>query len=230
MAFVDPFDHAPIEGLVTGKAPTEPQDAILFGCNIEIAFVDCLVQSLTGLKGLCAADALVYACTDWLHIADLLAAGRACELPLKDLCVWGKTEASPGTLYRSQHELVCIFAARASERAGNVALSRHGQKRSNLWTYRVPNSLASASDAPPTVPRGAAKPVTLVADAIRDATNRGAVVLDTFLGSGTTLIAAQETGRVCVGIEHDPRYVDLAIRRWQQATQQQGAVEKVITN
>jgi DNA modification methylase len=124
------------------------------------------------------------------------------------------------TLYRNQHELVCIFAASAGERA-DIALSRHGQKRSNLWTYRATNSLAGESDEPPTAPRGRAKPVTLVTDAIRDATKRGAVVLDTFLGSGTTLIAAQETGRVCVGIEHDPRYVDLAIRRWQCATQQQ---------
>jgi hypothetical protein len=220
MAFVDPFDHAPIEGSATGKAPTQQQGAMLFGCDIERALVDFLVHSLTGLKRLCATDALVYACTDWRHLADLLAAGRACELPLKDLCVWGKTEASPGTLYRSQHELVCIFAASAGDRADNVALTRHGQKRSNLWTYRTPNSLASESDEPPTVSGGGAKPVTLVADAIRDATKRGAVVLDTFLGSGTTLIAAQETGRVCVGIERDPRYVDLAIRRWQHATQQ----------
>jgi DNA modification methylase len=221
MAFVDPVDHAPIEGSATGNAPTQQQDAMLFGCNTESALFDFLVQSLAGLKRLCTTDALLYACTDWRHLADLLAAGRDCELQLKDLCVWGKTEASPGTLYRNQHELVCIFAAGASERADNVALTRHGQKRSNLWTYRATNSLAGESDKPPTVPHRMAKPVILVADAIRDATKRGAVVIDTFLGSGTTLIAAEETGRACVGIERDPRYVDLAIRRWQTATQQQ---------
>jgi len=200
---------------------TQEKDATPFGCDTEIAFVGLLVQSLTCLKALCARDALIYAGIDWRQIADLLAAGRACELSLEDLCVWGKTEASVGTLYRSQHELVCIFAASASELPDKVALSRRGQKRSNLWTYRAPTSVASENDERPIAPGGPAKPVALVADAIRDATKRGAVVLDTFLGSGTTLIAAQETGRVCVGIEHDPRHVDLAIRRWQCATQQQ---------
>src|SRR5262249_41897639 len=156
--------------------------------DTEIAFVGLLVQSLTCLKALCARDALIYAGIDWRQIADLLAAGRACELSLEDLCVWGKTEASVGTLYRSQHELVCIFAASASELPDKVALSRRGQKRSNLWTYRAPTSVASENDERPIAPGGPAKPVALVADAIRDATKRGAVVLDTFLGSGTTLI------------------------------------------
>jgi len=220
MAFVDPFDHAPIGDSVISKARIQQRDAVLFGRNPEMQFVDFLARSLTGLKALCATDALIYACADWRHIADLLAAGRTCELPLTDLCVWGKTEASPGTLYRNQHELLCIFAASASERADNVTLTCRGRKRSNLWTYRAPSSLASEIDEPPIAPRSSAKPVKLVADAIRDATKRGAVILDTFLGSGTTLIAAQETGRICVGIEHDPRYVDLAIRRWQRATQQ----------
>jgi hypothetical protein len=213
MAFLD----------LTHNANTSPeqQDATPLGCNAEIALVDFLNQSLTCLNVLCATDALIYASIDWRHFAELLAAGRACGLSLEDLCVWGKTEASVGMLYRSQHELVCIFAASASDRAGNVKLSRHGQKRSNLWTYRAPTCVAAENDERPIAPRGPVKPVALVADAIRDATKRGAVIVDTFLGSGTTLIAAEETGRICVGIEHDPRHVDLAIRRWQRTTQQQ---------
>jgi DNA methylase/ParB-like nuclease domain len=220
MAFLDLTYITPIEGSVTDNISTQQQDAEPLVCNAEIARVDFLTQLLSCLKVLCARDALIYAGIDWRHIADLLAAGRACGLSLEDLCVWGKTEASVGMLYRSQHELVCIFAASASELANKVALSRHGQKRSNLWTYRAPTSVAGENEERPIAPRGPVKPVALVADAIRDATKRGAVIVDTFLGSGTTLIAAQETGRVCMGIEHDPRHVDLAIRRWQCATQQ----------
>jgi hypothetical protein len=219
MAFIDPFGDAPIGDFVFGKG----QQVALEGleCNIETQFTDFLVQSLAGLKTLCTPHALIYACTDWPHIADLLATAKVCDLPLMDLCVWGKAEASAGSLYRSQHELVCIFQANASDNAHNIELGRHGRNRSNLWTYPATNSPASEGEELPAAPHRTAKPVTLVADAIRDATKRGAVVIDTFLGSGTTVIAAEETGRVCVGIEHDPRHVDLAIRRWQHATQQQ---------
>jgi hypothetical protein len=209
MAFIDPFGDSTIGDLLTTKGRAQQH---------ALQPSELLTQSLTVLKALCTTDALLYACTDWPHIADLFAAAKICELPLMDLCVWGKAEAVPGSLYRSQYELVCIFRANAGDHAHNVELGRHGRNRSNLWTYR---GTASKSDESPTGPRGVAKPVTLVADAIRDATKRGAVIVDTFLGSGTTLIAAQETGRVCVGIERDPRYVDLSIRRWQNATQQQ---------
>jgi hypothetical protein len=212
MAFLD-IAYSP-------NTSTQQHDATPFGCDTEIAFVDFLAQSLTCLRALCAGGALIYAGIDWRQIADLLAVGRACGLHLEDLCVWGKTEATVGMLYRSQHELVCIFAASASDRAGNVKLSRHGQKRSNLWTYRASTCVAAENDERPIAPRGPVKPVALVADAMRDATKRGAVIVDTFLGSGTTLIAAEKTGRICVGIEHDPRHVDLAIRRWQRTTQQ----------
>ena len=62
------------------------------------------------------------------------------------------------------------------------------------------------------------KPVALIADALLDCSARGDIVLDAFLGSGSTLIAAERTGRVCCGIELDPLYVDTAIRRWQRHT------------
>ena len=222
MAFFDPVGNAPLGDFASGKGQAQQQDAIEgLECNVEKQFTDFLVQSLTGLKAVCTPHALIYACTDWPHIADLLATAKVCDLPLMDVCVWGKAEASDGSLYRSQYELICILRASAGEHAQKVELARHGRSRSNLWTYHATNSPASEGQELAGAPPRAPKPVTLVADAIRDATKRGAVVIDTFLGSGTTVIAAEETGRTCAGIEFDPRYVDLAIRRWQIATQQQ---------
>jgi DNA modification methylase len=122
-----------------------------------------------------------------------------------------------GSLYRSQHELICVFKAGASNHINNVELGRHGRNRSNLWTYRGLNSFGADRDellaSHPTV-----KPVLMIADAIRDVTRRGDAVLDTFIGSGTTLMAAEETGRVCFGVDLDPLYVDVAVRRWQGQT------------
>lgn len=65
------------------------------------------------------------------------------------------------------------------------------------------------------------KPVELCVDAILDVSQRGDTVLDIFLGSGTTLIAAEKTGRACCGIEIEPRFVDVVIRRWKQLTGQE---------
>jgi hypothetical protein len=119
-----------------------------------------------------------------------------------------------GSLYRSQHEVIPVFATGAGQHANNVELGRHGRNRSNLWTYRGFNAFGQDRDAllacHPTV-----KPVAMIADALRDVTKRGGIVLDTFMGSGSTLMAAEETGRVCFGAELDPLYVDVAIRRWQ---------------
>jgi DNA modification methylase len=143
-------------------------------------------------------------------------------LDLINLCVWAKTNAGMGSLYRSQHEIICVFKAGAAKHLNNVELGRHGRNRSNLWTYRGMNSFGSGRDellsTHPTV-----KPVLLIADAIRDVTKRGDVVLDTFLGSGSTIMAAEETGRVGVGIDLDPLYVDVAVRRWQAQTRRDAA-------
>jgi DNA modification methylase len=158
--------------------------------------------------------ALIYACMDWRHVFELLAAGRQCNLDLFNLCVWAKTNAGMGSLYRSQHELICVFKAGASNHINNVELGRHGRNRSNLWTYRGLNSFGADRDellaSHPTV-----KPVLMIADAIRDVTKRGDPVLDTFMGSGSTVMAAEETGRVGIGVDLDPLYVDVAVRRWQ---------------
>jgi DNA modification methylase len=146
----------------------------------------------------------------------LLTAGAEAYGELKDLCVWVKDNAGMGSLYRSQHELVLVFKEHGGAHRNKVQL---GRNRSNVWHYPGANSFARRGAEGnllalhPTV-----KPVAMVADAILDCTARGGIVLDAFLGSGTTVIAAERTGRRCCGVELDPVYVDTAIRRWQALT------------
>jgi hypothetical protein len=158
-------------------------------------------------------------CMDWRHIPELQAAGDAACTETKNVCVWAKDNAGMGSLYRSQHELVFVFKAGHAPHRNNVELGRHGRHRSNLWSYPGVNSFAGRGEEGgllalhPTV-----KPVAMVADAMLDCTARGDLVLDPFLGSGTTLVAAERVGRRCRGLELDPLYVDTAVRRWQALT------------
>src|SRR6201995_1169084 len=121
-----------------------------------------------------------------------------------------------GSLYRSQHELVFVFKQGRESHRNNVQLGQFGRNRSNVWTYPGANSFVrngeegNLSALHPTV-----KPVAMIADAMLDCSARGDIVLDGFLGSGTTVIAAERTGRRCYGLELDPGYVDLTVRRWQ---------------
>jgi hypothetical protein len=165
----------------------------------------------------CSAEgSLHYLCIDWRHLGELLAAGRAAYGELKNLCVWVKDNAGMGSLYRSQHELVLVFKQGHRTHRNNIQLGRFGRNRSNIWQYPGANSFGRCGEEGnlsvlhPTV-----KPVAMVADAILDCSARGDIVLDAFLGSGTTVIAAERTGRRCYGLELDPAYVDTIIRRWQ---------------
>ena len=150
-------------------------------------------------------------------MSELLAAGAEVYSELKNLCVWNKTNGGMGSLYRSKHELVFVFKSGTDSHINNVALGRHGRYRSNVWDYAGQNSLSRGARGKlslhPTV-----KPVALVADAIRDCSQRGGVVLDPFGGSGTTLIAAERCGRRAALIEYEPRYVDVIVKRWQNLT------------
>ena len=154
---------------------------------------------------------------DWRHLREILEAGDHADLELKNLCVWAKSNAGMGTFYRSQHELVLVFKHGDAPHQNNFELGQRGRSRSNVWSYRGVNTFGKDRmellGAHPTV-----KPVALVADALRDVSRRGEIVIDPFLGSGSTLLAAEETGRVCIGVEIDPAYVEVAIRRWQKQT------------
>ena len=154
---------------------------------------------------------------DWRHAYALQTAGRTVYDELKNICVWNKTNGGMGSLYRSKHELVFVFKSGTAPHVNNVELGRHGRNRNNVWDYGGVNSLRLGRLAElgmhPTV-----KPVALVADAIKDCSKRRGIVLDPFVGSGTTIIAAEKTGRIAYTMELDPRYVDVAVRRWQAFT------------
>jgi len=165
------------------------------------------------------ADSVHFICMDWRHMGELLAAGRQTYDTLLNVCVWVKDNDGMGSFYRSRHELVFVFRNGKRRHRNNIQLGQYGRNRTNVWEYPGVNTLSRRSDEGnllalhPTV-----KPVALVADAILDCSARGEIVLDAFIGSGSTLIAAERVGRICFGIEIDPLYVDVAIRRWQQHT------------
>jgi hypothetical protein len=160
---------------------------------------------------------LHYYCMDWRHCEEMLTAAKAADLEHKNICVWCKTNPGMGSLYRSQHEFVFVFKNGSAPHINNINLGVHGRNRSNVWDYRGISSFGKHRDEllamHPTV-----KPVALIADIIRDASARGDLVLDVFGGSGSTLVAAEKTGRRAALIEIDPLYVDCAIRRWQALT------------
>lgn len=160
---------------------------------------------------------LHFICMDWRHMQDLLEAAAPVYAELKNLCVWAKDNAGMGSLYRSQHELVLVYKHGTAPHRNNVELGRHRRNRTNLWSYPGVNSFGRKGEEGNLLALHP-KPVKLVADAILDCSSRGDVVVDAFLGSGTTLIAAERVGRSCFGLELDPLYVDTIIRRWQALT------------
>jgi DNA modification methylase len=165
------------------------------------------------------AGALTFAFMDWRHLGEILAAGRQVYSELKQLVVWAKTNAGQGSFYRSQHELIFVFKNGNGRHQNNIQLGRHGRNRSNLWSYAGVNTFRAGRlddlSVHPTV-----KPIALVADAMRDCSRRNDIILDPFMGSGTTILAAERVGRRGYGLEIDPLYVDVAIRRWQDFTKQ----------
>jgi len=171
---------------------------------------------LTDCMTLCAkystATALGYFWQDWRHIDEIMAAGRTAYPLFINLCVWSKATGGMGKLYRSQHELCFIFG-KDKKYLDNVELGKHGRYRTNVWNYAGVNSFGAHKGDQKFHPT--TKPYEMFKDAILDCTPRGGIVLDAFLGSGTTLIAAEKAKRICYGIELEPKYVDTAIRRFQ---------------
>jgi DNA modification methylase len=155
---------------------------------------------------------------DWRHMAELLDAGHRVYAELLNLCVWVKNNGGMGSFYRSQHELVFAFRSGKASHRNNIQLGKYGRNRTNVWEYAGVNTVFKGEEGSLLALHPTVKPVALVADALLDCTARGDLVLDSFLGSGTTLMAAEQVGRVCYAIEIDPLYTDTAIRRWQRRT------------
>lgn len=222
MVFTDPPYNVPIAGHVSGKGGIQHREfAMASGEMSRAAFTDFLSQAIAGMKRVVTSGALMYMCMDWRHLRELSDAGDAQGIELKNLAVWDKGCGGMGSLYRSQHELVFVFKAGNSPHINNVQLGRFGRNRTNVWRYPGINSFArSAGEGNLLALHPTVKPVALIVDVLLDASKRGQTVLDPFLGSGSTVIAAEQTGRIAYGIELDPRYVDVTIRRWQRLTGQ----------
>ena len=203
MIFSDPPYNVPIEGNVSGLGAVHHRDFVMaYGELTEAEFTAFLTKACTLFVRHSIQGSLHFICMDWRHIAEVLAAGRKAYTELKNLCVWAKDNAGMGSLYRSQHELVFVFKSGRAAHRNNVQLGQYGRSRTNVWRYPGVNSFSRSSDEGNLLAlHPTAKPVALVADAILDCTARGDVVIDGFLGSGTTVIAAERTGRRCYGLE-----------------------------
>jgi DNA modification methylase len=183
----------------------------------EAEFVSFLTTSIKALSAHCEDGALLYMYMDWRHVWEMMSGIRAADLRLLNIAVWVKAAPAMGAFYRSQHELCFIAKKGNAVHRNNIQLGRFGRSRSNCWFYAGVNSFGP-NRAEQLAMHPTCKDVSMLSDAIRDATHRGEIVLDGFLGSGSTLIAAERTGRVCYGIELDPLYVDVILRRWERAT------------
>jgi DNA modification methylase len=183
-----------------------------------------LAQTLGNGVQVSAEGAVHFVCMDWRGVGDLADVGRDLYGAMLNLVVWNKSNAGQGSFYRSQHELIGVFRVGNETHRNNIELGRFGRNRSNVWTYAGINTFGSGRmdnlASHPTV-----KPVALVADALLDCTIRGDVVLDQFCGSGTLILAAEKVGRVGFGLEYEPRYIDVAIQRWQDLTKLDAVLE-----
>jgi DNA modification methylase len=220
VVFSDPPYNVAIEGNVSGNGSVRHREfAMATGEMNEAEFTAFLTTSLRLLARYSAGESVHFICMDWRHMDQLLAAGKHIYDALLNVCVWVKNNGGMGSFYRSRHELVFVFRNGKGRNRNNIQLGQYGRNRTNVWEYPGVGTLSRRGDEGnllalhPTV-----KPVALVADALLDCSARGDIVLDPFLGSGSTLIAAERVGRICFGIEIDPLYVDVVIRRWQRHT------------
>jgi DNA modification methylase len=218
--FTDPPYNLPIGGYVSGKGRVGHREFPMASGEMDRGQFTRFLRTAVGQLIRHSVDgSMHFICIDWRHQGELLAAADGVYSELKNLCVWVKDNAGMGSLYRSQHELILVFKNGTRPHRNNVQLGQFGRNRTNVWQYPSIHHFGRRGEEGDLLARHPTpKPVALVADALLDCSARGALVLDPFLGSGSTLIAAERVGRSCRGIELDPVYVDLAIRRWQRFT------------
>jgi DNA modification methylase len=220
IVFSDPPYNCQVDGYAIGKGRIHhPEFAMASGEMSEAEFAEFLTVVFSRLSSSSSNGSVHFIAMDWRHMREILSAGHRVYDKLLNLCVWVKDNGGMGSLYRSAQELFFVFKHGRGAHQNNVQLGRFSRNRTNVWRYPGVNTASRSSEEGnllalhPTV-----KPVALVADALLDCSARGDIVLDAFLGSGTTLLAAERTGRVCYGMEIEPHYVDVAIRRWQRIT------------
>jgi DNA modification methylase len=218
MVFTDPPYNVEIAGNITRSPSAKHHDFAMAKGEFSPQQFQSFLETALGHAAQHSRDgAIHFVCMDWRHLPELFSAGIAVYSVLKNLCVWNKSNAGMGSLYRSQHELVAVYKVGSAAHINNIELGRHGRHRTNVWNYVGQSALngtrKSKLSLHPTV-----KPVAMIADAIRDCSNRGDIILDCFGGAGTTLIAAEKTGRRARILELNPIYIDVTIERWQRLT------------
>ncbi|WP_293425110.1 site-specific DNA-methyltransferase [Phreatobacter sp.] len=225
MVFTDPPYNVPVNGHVMGRGKVRHEEfAMASGEMTPAAFTAFLTVVMKLLVSVSRSGSLNYLFMDAAHMREMLAAGDSAFERLVSLCIWAKTNAGQGSFYRHQTELVFVWRKAGAAHTNNIHLGKFGRNRSDLWTYAGANSFRAGRmddlKAHPTV-----KPLMLVADAIKDATRRREIVLDPFAGSGTTILAADKVGRRGYGMEIEPKYVEVAIARWQAQAGQDARLE-----
>jgi DNA modification methylase len=219
--FTDPPFNVRVNGHVSGKGLKKHREfPMASGEMTEDEFGRFLVDAFVLMIAHSAGCATFFACMDWRHMFEILGAihGVGCEV--LNVCAWVKTNGGMGSLYRSQHEFVFVFGRRGAKRVNNVLLGKYGRNRTNVWNYPGMNSFVRRGRTRGLDHHPTAKPIAMVSDAMLDVTQRGDIILDPFCGSGTTILAAERTGRRGYGIELDPGHVDTTIARWERMTKQ----------
>ena len=215
MVFTDPPYNVPIDGHVSGSGKVKHREfAMASGEMSRDEFTSFLRKSFENLVRHSSDGSIHFICMDWRHMGEVLAAGEGVYAELKNLIVWAKDNGGMGTFYRSRHELIFAYKKGTAPHLNSFELGQHGRYRTNVWNYKGVNTLKAGRNEElalhPTV-----KPVQMIADAMKDVSGRGDIVLDLFGGSGSTLIAAHKTGRVAYLCELDPIYCDRIIARYE---------------
>ena len=226
LGFTDPPFNVPVHGFVSGLGSVRHREfAMASGEMDRDEFTTFLETVFRNMARHSAKASIHFVAMDWRHSAELLAAGETVFSELKNICVWAKGSGGMGSLYRSQHEFFFVWKNGRGRHRNNVELGRHGRSRTNVWNYPSAASFRYAEGTDLLAVHPTCKPVALVADAILDVSQRGDVVVDPFLGSGTTIIAAERVGRIGYGMELDPIYCDAIVRRFEALTGQEATLE-----
>lgn len=223
MVFADVPYNVPMT-MISGKGRAKHKDfAMGAGEMSREQFTDFMATAFGWMAAYSIDGSIHFQCIDWRHLLEMQQAGERAYTELKNVIVWDKGSGGMGSFYRSQHELIFVWKQGKARHINNFGLGENGRYRTNVWPYRGNNSFHRNRDKELTA-HATVKPIDLVADAIRDCSRTGGIILDAFGGSGTTLLAAERTGRRARLIELEPQYCDVIIHRWQEMTGRQAVL------